>query len=38
MKCKNCKNEMVTDDYGYYCSNTKCKEFDKTKLAYEEEK
>jgi len=28
MKCRECNKELSTYDYGYYCSNVKCKNYD----------
>lgn len=38
MKCKKCGKEMVTDDYGYYCCNVNCENYDVTIFAYERRK
>lgn len=34
-RCKSCGKKLSTSDYGYYCSNEKCKLFDQDILAYE---
>lgn len=33
--CSVCCQELSTSDYGYYCSNKNCKEFDKNTFAFE---
>lgn len=34
--CSECGEELSTYDYGFYCSNKKCKLYDKNIEAYEE--